>query len=450
MKTIDISHELERFQQHLNINRQTILSAKFGDGKTYFLNEYIKQHEKDTFFVVLHPVNYVVSPNEDIFEYIKRDILCSLVHRTEFKEINWDQLIKKLFNYDSVLEGVDKITSYVPFGDLLISPLHLFKKTDDKFAVDKYFDRFKDAKGGLFEFDQFSFAIEQTINKIKEKQKCVLIIEDLDRLDPGHLFRILNVLSAHVDHGNGSPKFSFDNIVAVLDYETTRHIFTHFYGEKSNYEGYMSKFISSHAFEYSITRIAHEELIKYLEKQCWVSMPSEVPPSINKVAFPNVIASLSVRDIVHILDGVENQIDSTDIVFDSFYEYKIKSNDYITRFLSVLVRMKYKITYESLLDYFVDDYNWFKVLNNYVLLSFDEANHVLNINSDAFSFEMREDSKENELCYVVWKNPTINKGESRISVKEIADKALRTALSKVKDGKQILVETIPVGEVYYE
>lgn len=52
MKTIDISHELTRFQLHLENNRQTILSAKFGDGKTYFLNEYIKQHEVDTFFVV--------------------------------------------------------------------------------------------------------------------------------------------------------------------------------------------------------------------------------------------------------------------------------------------------------------------------------------------------------------------------------------------------------------
>jgi hypothetical protein len=426
------------------------LSAKFGDGKTYFLNEYIKQHEEDTFFVVLHPVNYVVSPNEDIFEYIKRDILCSLVHRKEFQEINWDQVIKDFFNYDSVLNCVDWIAQHISWGKYATIPFHLFRKIDDKFAVDKYFDRFKDAKGGLFEFDQFSFAIEQTIKKIKEKQKCVLIIEDLDRLDPGHLFRILNVLSAHIDQGNGSPKFSFDNIVAVLDYETTRHIFTHFYGEKSNYEGYMSKFISSHAYEYSITRIAHEELIKYLEKQCWVSLTFEVPANINKVSFPNFIASLSVRDIVHILDGVENQIDSTDIVFDSFYEYKIKSNDYITRFLSVLVRMKYKITYESLLDYFVDDYNWFKILNNYVLLSNEAEYCVFNINSDAFSFEMREDSKENELCYVVWKNPTINTDESRISVKEIADKALRTALSKVKDGKQILVETIPVGEVYYE
>lgn len=60
MKTIDISHELTRFQEHLENNRQTILFAKFGDGKMYFLNEYIKLHEKDTFFVVLHTVNYVL------------------------------------------------------------------------------------------------------------------------------------------------------------------------------------------------------------------------------------------------------------------------------------------------------------------------------------------------------------------------------------------------------
>ena len=63
MQTINIAHELKRFEQHLDQNSQTILSAKFGDGKTYFLNEYIQQHEADTFLVVLHPVNYVVSPN---------------------------------------------------------------------------------------------------------------------------------------------------------------------------------------------------------------------------------------------------------------------------------------------------------------------------------------------------------------------------------------------------
>lgn len=37
-----------------------------------------------------------------------------------------------------------------------------------------------------------------------------------------------------------------------------------------------------------------------------------------------------------------------------------------------------------------------------------------------------------------------------ISLTFYADKALRTAISKVKDGKQILVDIIPVGELYLE
>lgn len=34
MTTIDISHELKRFEQHLAQNSQTILSANYGNGKT--------------------------------------------------------------------------------------------------------------------------------------------------------------------------------------------------------------------------------------------------------------------------------------------------------------------------------------------------------------------------------------------------------------------------------
>ena len=378
MKTIDISHELTRFQQHLENNKQTILSAKFGDGKTYFLNEYMNQHSDDTFFVVLRPVNYIVSPNEDIFEYIKRDILCLLIHTSEFKEIGWNQVCKELFDYDNVLEGVDKIASNVPFGNLLMAPLHLFKKIDDKYAVDKYFERFKNTKGGLFEFDQFSFAIKHTIEKIQKNRKCVLIIEDLDRLDPGHLFRILNVLSAHLDLDKLANKFGFDNIVAVLDYETTKHIFTHFYGAKANYDGYMSKFMSSHPFEYSITRVAHEELVKYLEKECHIPLLFEFPNNANNVSLPNAISSLSVRDVKHILDNLEEQIIQTEIPLP--FRGKIKSVDYITKFLSVLVRMGYKIEYEKLLGYFIDDYHWFQMLNNYVLLSQGRYTGMLTIN----------------------------------------------------------------------
>ena len=53
----------------------------------------------------------------------------------------------------------------------------------------------------------------------------------MDRIDPGHLFRILNVLGAHIDTNKDENKFGFENIVVVLDYITTEHIFHHFYGQ---------------------------------------------------------------------------------------------------------------------------------------------------------------------------------------------------------------------------
>ena len=60
MRTIDITSVLERFDTHLENNPRTIFSAKFGDGKTYFLKKYMERHEEDTMFIVLHPINYTV------------------------------------------------------------------------------------------------------------------------------------------------------------------------------------------------------------------------------------------------------------------------------------------------------------------------------------------------------------------------------------------------------
>ena len=40
---IDIASELSRFDIHLNNNPRTIFSAKFGDGKTYFLRKYMQR-----------------------------------------------------------------------------------------------------------------------------------------------------------------------------------------------------------------------------------------------------------------------------------------------------------------------------------------------------------------------------------------------------------------------
>lgn len=437
MKTIDITRELARFEEHLELNAQTILSAKFGDGKTYFLNEYIHQHEHETFFVVLHPVNYIVSSNEDIFEYIKRDILCSLVHREEFQEIEWDQAVREILNYDTMLETVDTIASNIPFGNFPMIPFHLFKKVDDKYAIDKYFDRFKNTTGGLFEFDQFSFAIQRTIDEIKKKGlRTILIIEDLDRIDPEHLFRILNVFGAHVDdkEGKSTNKFCFDNIVVVLDYDTTRHIFHHFYGTQANYKGYISKFMSSYPFRYSITEVARDQLMVYLKNECHIELLDEFPKDINGKSLLETVNNLSVREIVQILDGIDKQIDSADVELP--YGGKIKSSDYITRFLAVLVRMGYKVTYKGLLDYYTDDYKNFQKLNNYVLLLPEAKSRCLHIHQKSFTFES---NVTEEYTFVIW-HDLIFGTDSDIKVDEITRRVLEVVIKKVKDSSMVLID----------
>ena len=92
MDTIDISQNIQDFKQVFENESRIIFSAKFGDGKSYFLNEFIKSYDEkknDYYFITLHPVNYVVEENRDVIEYIKRDILFQLIKDNriyDFKE----------------------------------------------------------------------------------------------------------------------------------------------------------------------------------------------------------------------------------------------------------------------------------------------------------------------------------------------------------------------------
>lgn len=100
MELIPIDKELADFKKHLERNERTIFSAKFGDGKTYFLNEFKKKYsdEKEKYyFITLYPVNYSVAENQDIFEYIKRDILYQLAKDEKLNPIDFEAKAKSIF-----------------------------------------------------------------------------------------------------------------------------------------------------------------------------------------------------------------------------------------------------------------------------------------------------------------------------------------------------------------
>ncbi|WP_279188515.1 P-loop NTPase fold protein [Prevotella melaninogenica] len=273
LDSINISGKLNDFSQYLETTDRIILSAKFGDGKTYLLNELRKDEaiqDKYEFFTI-YPVNYSVAKNEDVFEYIKRDIIVQLYERKLLDNIDLNALFGSVFTFDDLTSVVSFLLSFVPMGKFYNKVYNKFleikKKYDEKkHTADKYLSQFANTAGCIYEEDGYTKLIRIAIEWIsqdhslngeeRKAKKPVLIIEDLDRLDPKHLFRILNVVSAHIDDSKQPDivgnKFGFNNIVLVMDYDVTKHIFHHFYGAQACYEGYMSKFLSREPFRYSI------------------------------------------------------------------------------------------------------------------------------------------------------------------------------------------------------
>lgn len=172
-----------------------------------------------------------------------------------------------------MLKLADFVASIIPVEGIkdvyeglkgLASTIHKkYKEQDVLHVVDDYLNGFYGKMGSISECDAFTCLIQKSLKQTKAKS--VLIIEDLDRIDPAHLFRIMNVLSSQVDnpyysevpHGN---KFGFDKIILVMDYEIARHLFHHFYGKEANYEGYMNKFLNTLPYKFSISEEAQKQV----------------------------------------------------------------------------------------------------------------------------------------------------------------------------------------------
>ena len=278
MDTIDISQNIQDFKQVFEQENRIIFSARFGDGKSYFLNEFMKSYDEkknDYYFITLHPVNYVVEENRDVIEYIKRDILFQLIKDNriyDFKE-GYDKIFDAVCNVESLFKLADFAASIIPVKGLkegykalkgLVSTIEEKRKEQDVLhVVDDYLNGFYGKMGSISECDAFTYLIQKSLERMMAKS--VLIIEDLDRIDPAHLFRIMNVLSSQVDNPyysevpNGN-KFGFNKIILAMDYEIAKHLFHHFYGKEANYEGYMNKFLNTLPYKFSISEEAQKQV----------------------------------------------------------------------------------------------------------------------------------------------------------------------------------------------
>lgn len=325
MDTIDISQNIQDFRQVFENESRIIFSAKFGDGKSYFLNEFMKSYDEkknDYYFITLHPVNYVVEENRDVIEYIKRDILFQLIKDNriyDFKE-GYDKIFDAVCNVESLFKLADFAASIIPVKGLkegykalkgLVSTIEEKRKEQDVLhVVDDYLNGFYGKMGSISECDAFTYLIQKSLERMMAKS--VLIIEDLDRIDPAHLFRIMNVLSSqvdnpyysHVPHGN---KFGFDKIILVMDYEIAKHLFHHFYGKEANYEGYMNKFLNTLPYSYSIKEEAHRQVRQKILDICktgvFLSLDKKLSDNPkDRISFQLALNNSSVRRCKEFLD----------------------------------------------------------------------------------------------------------------------------------------------------
>lgn len=363
---IPVDNAEREFLNHLHANPRTIFSSKFGDGKSFFLDKLrTEKFATDEFeFLTIYPVNYQVASNKDIFDFIKRDILFQLlIHEMMSNRVVVSNNVAMAFYLQS--HGISLIQDLLPYLAVLALPSEKFAMAllaikGVKLFQDlkKKFQKFKEIgdedailesllkkvdSNFLYEEDIITYIIKKTIEdyRFRKGKKIVLIIEDLDRLDPAHLFRILNVFSAHMDMcykvfvkpdeslvGN---KFNLDNVVLVVDYSNVKKIFHHFYGSDTDFLGYMSKFTSSKPFSYSL----QEERGKYIidELKRVTGAPEEM---IQHLIPLDGLDTLSLRSIVSSFK-IENQIAKKPIYI--YQNQSISLDITILNILSVLIRM---------------------------------------------------------------------------------------------------------------
>ena len=251
-------------------NKRIVFSGRFGSGKSYFLKKYFKSKKHKTFWV--SPLNYVVNQNEDIFEYIKFDILRQVINHLELKNTEDQKVSEELYvnaylneKPSEILDTlVSLIVSGLPplkgiYGEIK-SSIKKYENYKDSLkdedikhfdTVKSYLDSFFHIRGGIYEDDIITQIIRSLIGKLNGNYKTVLVIDDLDRLDPEHIFRILNILSVHNFNYDSENKFNFSKVIVVCDIDNIKSSFRHKYGIGVDFEGYIGKFYSNDIFRFN-------------------------------------------------------------------------------------------------------------------------------------------------------------------------------------------------------
>lgn len=277
----------EKFDEHLSLqqNKRILFSAKFGSGKSFFLSNFFNEN-KSYLALKLHPVDYTVSSNEDVFEVVKHDLLILIMEEfvqeidLQKTDVDWLTAAKLWVDHKMdlfpFLPALSKVTGVGESPADAVNGLRsVFKEigrhqkdlgTDEEELLIHYLIRERGRVGSVREIDGMTTIINELLERIRAAyldRELVLVLDDMDRLDPEHIFRLFNVFTAHYESRTERNKFGFDKVIFVCDIENIENIFYHKYGQHVDFEGYINKFYSREIFRFDFRAHLRESLVKF-------------------------------------------------------------------------------------------------------------------------------------------------------------------------------------------
>ncbi len=404
--TISIENIQKEFIEHLEQenNFSILFSWKLWIWKTYFL----KKLPKESYDIYhLFPINYQINNNEDIINLIKYDILVEVLKKNSnvLEDLKIENLIDiyslvNMFYNENKVDIIRNIASYIPkiWKSLwetfcLLQKFKEFSEDIKKWEKWIYENILKEIKNkNINEEDLISTLIKNKVSENKWNKKSILIFDDLDRIDPEHTFRLLNIFWAHFDN-LGWNKFWFDKIIFVWDYNNLKSIFHHRYWEDTDFNWYINKFYTSEVFLFNNEKIIKEKIKEIIERfRCDESLKLFLKESWYISLFLQIVLSsaislnsqykLGLRELLCWKDNDMKQLKEKIIYMYDSKEYVIKKSINIlfsifwndkNRFIKVLESSQ--SIKEKIDDYDVKLFNYFLYMLNYKIELSNNTTH---------------------------------------------------------------------------
>lgn len=250
------------FAAYLQQENVVFFTGKFGSGKTSFLQQFFRERQEQYHVVSLHLVDYQMYSDEEIVDLIKYDVLTALLkydgpkkaEQDAQKQEEWRELLLGTLIWGWIKSAVESVPFLSQLSkqynelEVLAKEYGSYQKDSLKHKEKKLVEELQNRISNLHRTThgkEYGFLARKLREQTGTERQSVLVIDDLDGLDPTHIFRILNILTAHgirQEKDGGGNVFCFDKVILVGDINNIEKIFHHQYGDDSDFAGYIDKF----------------------------------------------------------------------------------------------------------------------------------------------------------------------------------------------------------------